>query len=1115
MKIIRLISIVTVLCVFSSCHSSLTDMVIPTGPFPKIRYGILENYYIPEPVPIVAGSDADVKFEAPFLDYKTKLEEFPGSVFYDCGEVGFDDNNRLMYYYYRIARPDGRGIYTLHTFIGCVNITNGARTQVAHLTQTIVVDTTPIGGEEFDAGEVPFDQTYDQSYRTELGVAAQRAALAATNARREADTAKAEAADIIQHAMDLYMAAYGAMNNAHARTLEPGTPEEKTQRNQNLVDAATAADEAYKHYAKINPESTEFDPAYAAQVQADADNRAADLSAAADELEALAKAAQSEYEKAREQGELAGLPRQEMEIDFEVDAVIETPGSDVLYIESTELADFFVKLMDTGDLFVMMHNSFAIYRYGFETKNGKTQPTFRIIYQGDTNSAKQEHKMQYTITNETKKADWSEVPFDKGIYEKAGWSIRLEDVAPVYVTPQDEFPIKSTFRESNHYFKKGDPIPSFSEYEGTYNTGAVTDIIFLYSFTPPASSEGDESEPEKADMAREEMEDMDETETSDNEKLTEEFGKDRPFYVTMQYRREVKISYKLSVNRSYASPAGWYHSDRGMYTVEWTLDSPAVYRRFFIHDVDTDLVDSNYWKWLGSYRTYPLSNPDKDVYMKLNPLGKKEPQLPQIQMIPVGNKVDYGFYLFAHPRGIMIYDGHSGLSRKVQDSKFVYDYDVDGRCYYTDTFQFNRGVLYRSAIEYYQKDKKTHTRKLSFVFMRGDDESGNGVTVLFPIVNMDRGQLSRLHEAKMNLPSILSTLNAAVRNEYNSYVSFIRVSSQSDADTLTKYFVNAAKKAITNRDKAVATSFSDFLVPRYNSSDLKTTDENALHVSQRINPALSDSSFLQHGHTVLMDAIHMAGGLEDIEIYWPPPEPDEEPEEDEETEQVNFDEMTEEEQEAYINMLMEQLLERLREEEAEREANGEEEEDLSSELAPDPDFEPPRQPTYQDYVNARQLEWENAEFTNFSFMETAYWELGPMGMGAIFPIKNLLDARVARLDKNGSGIALHATLENGLEIYRHIQMNVTVSIKDDWYAKKTTTTKVDSRNANQFILGYRFDGAYYNAYNTSIAGIDCVLLGYTKPNRQALAVDTDLRDANVIGVKLGANNPIEHEWARN
>ena len=144
------------------------------------------------------------------------------------------------------------------------------------------------------------------------------------------------------------------------------------------------------------------------------------------------------------------------------------------------IENFFVWLMDTGDVFIMNGDDFWVYR---QQAGGYAQ-----IYQGNLAHA-----------------DWvpGEASDDLHLRRQTlidqGWSVGLTDVAPVIVTPLEAF------------YQLYDPLAS-------------TEIFFIYTYMPPMVLDPDSPEVLEADEITEEM----------------LFGGERPFSVSVLYTRRVR-----------------------------------------------------------------------------------------------------------------------------------------------------------------------------------------------------------------------------------------------------------------------------------------------------------------------------------------------------------------------------------------------------------------------------------------------------------------------------------------------------------------------------------------------------------------------------------------------
>jgi hypothetical protein len=151
---------------------------------------------------------------------------------------------------------------------------------------------------------------------------------------------------------------------------------------------------------------------------------------------------------------------------------------------------FFAALMDTGDLFIFNGDEFLVYRRG--------NSAYEIIYRGDLGAAVWEDpgyiQMREELLGE-------------------GWTIDIVDIAPVIVSPDEDFI---------------SPV----------NAMASTEIFFLYLFTPPFVDDiADPHTPDFSDDAHNrEFGDVD----GSGGTLQDMFGDNRPFLVPVLYKRQVR-----------------------------------------------------------------------------------------------------------------------------------------------------------------------------------------------------------------------------------------------------------------------------------------------------------------------------------------------------------------------------------------------------------------------------------------------------------------------------------------------------------------------------------------------------------------------------------------------
>ncbi len=151
----------TVLCLtlMCSCHSSITEAKIPTGPMPTPRYGLLETYAASLEEKSVASISANGAFESvlseyALFDYAAKQAEHPGYTLYDCAAADYDPARSLIYYYYRLSMPVGRSRYSMLTFVGRLNVLTGEREDIIRLDDSITASTETVGGEDYEADEI-------------------------------------------------------------------------------------------------------------------------------------------------------------------------------------------------------------------------------------------------------------------------------------------------------------------------------------------------------------------------------------------------------------------------------------------------------------------------------------------------------------------------------------------------------------------------------------------------------------------------------------------------------------------------------------------------------------------------------------------------------------------------------------------------------------------------------------------------------------------------------------------------------------------------------------------------------------------------------------------------
>jgi hypothetical protein len=701
--------------------------------------------------------------------------------------------------------------------------------------------------------------------------------------------------------------------------------------------------------------------------------------------------------------------------------IIITPGSEDISFSAEELPDSIVKLTDTGDVFVMHETVFSVYRYA-------PPSGFALIYQDDLG-----------------KVPWAGDAPDNQFYINAGWSIVLEDVLPLYITPQAKFD------------------------EVGRDITAVTDILFLYRYTPPVvSGNNPNADPAAPNFGDNTGTNYDDGGTDDDET----FGDSRPFNVPIQYRRDVQSEVSVDVD-VHAFAESTFTQSRSVTVGTRKMDlSPAL--------------GAGAGAALGAY-----------------PNGT----IPEITLIPIGDPVNHGFVLISTPLFLVLYDGHSGMIRHLSaelcnDEIYGYIRDTGGNAaQYTDQLNaspgFKRMYFQAQSATPYIGDVAKATK--SFILR------GNSATKLLAIYNMSRTEMSKVY--------------ADICNLHYRYFTMEEIYATGTIDRHIQSRLTSELRYIRNRQHdGLLEGYRNTMVPLTQNA---TWDYDAMLLSQRKAPAYADLNFLRGGYTVFPNALFAATGDVEMEetIDWSASEVPAPEEEWEETgdgsvtmdipmddEVLNALDIPEEGAEEYD---LEAELEALAGDEPEKD---EPEFDQNAALEPDYDLIDTEEAfgLSGDGPGASQT---GGGVFNFVYPAAPAWRI-VNGDLSVFSIPaagelNAISVENLKLKTEGFTVALHATLETGLDIYAMTsRSNPPVNVS--FYDNNGGTTDNIGVAGQFFLFGSRFEGSYFRVYNTTLDSADCILLGFREANRNAMF--SDLRDARILGVKLEGSGAAEQNW---
>ena len=800
MALIRIRIICLTLCallLLAACESSLTEMNIPKGPFPPMRYAEMEGYSV-APIALTGGS---VLRQYPLLDtaqdIKVLSELSQNASLYSCDVIGYDDVDCMMYYWFRYADPLPDNRCWLYTIVGGVNVINGSRAVIDQFSDKVTMTFTPMGGEDEgfnDKTDIKLETSIEKPSKAEL---AEQAAKEAEDAQKRAERLTAEAAAAFQ-----------------------------------------AADEAAKNGAE------------------NAAELAAIASAKAEEANDAVRAAGRKRELLENIGKDFGIPDAGGVISY-----IEPVQNSKLTIEAADIPDFFAKLMDTGYIFVYHDGIFRVHKYGGNA--------FEKIYEDDA-----------------KRYDGFGAP---GARERLseGWTVTLEDVIPVIVAPESAFAgydIPAVMEEDEDDIieveepeeseepgpEEPEPpaaetpappaptpqIPGGEEESGDAETPgdgdgwdrddvggvsdasvgvalddmtAATEILFLYSYTPPGKTTVDPAvPPEKPDIKSDDVkvgdedeqheppdgiadgEDLVEAEQEDvpddfdeEEAMEEEFGNQRPYYRLQSYRRDIKRTPYVQKTK-----------------VTWVV-VPV--------------------KWNFTTATTIESKP-RIIDRSNGLLGGRE--TPEVSIMPVGDRVNYGFVLIATPWRIYLYDGQTEQVVTVSSELSTTDVNAWIQREGEDPEDYAQYFISGS------KCKKMYSTYRSAVVMSGD-ESGNKTLML----------------RASNGSSKIVTLKASRANVNSAYKQLKKLEGAmfSHGTMVAAWWIPVVpiNKALSNwrrNDMNKLKKSSDYKNLMNLKMSVNTNSEwdyQAMLLSQRNVAAYNDPEFLTPGHTAFPASLKM------------------------------------------------------------------------------------------------------------------------------------------------------------------------------------------------------------------------------------------------------------------
>jgi hypothetical protein len=109
---------------------------------------------------------------------------------------------------------------------------------------------------------------------------------------------------------------------------------------------------------------------------------------------------------------------------------------------------------------------------------------------------------------------------------------------------------------------------------------------------------------------------------------------------------------------------------------------------------------------------------------------------------------------------------------------------------------------------------------------------------------------------------------------------------------------------------------------------------------------------------------------------------------------------------------------------------------------------------------------------------------------------------------HGENVLLYVTMEEGLGVYRYFYQSSNIPFEDS----DSGTTNNISVAGSYFVDGYRVGGSYFSVFPTTINDADCVLVGFWDPSR--IAMESDLPDASVIVMAIGNTGAVAQDWVR-